>query len=77
MGDFAYADNIVILAPTKYALRAILKMVNEFSRQYEWYFKFPIFNEFVLLKSECFIFIAYVRYESTHKMEFHDEVLAK
>ncbi len=31
----AFAYDIVILAPTKYALRAMLKIINEFSCQYE------------------------------------------
>ncbi len=57
MGALAYADDIVILAPTKYARRVMLRMVNEFSCQYG--------IEFNLTKSEFVIFGADGKYEPT------------
>ncbi len=67
MGAFAYADDIVILAPAKYALRVMLRMVNEFSRKYD--------IKFNLTKSEFVIFVANGKYEPTEKMEFDGLVL--
>ena len=35
MGAFAYADDIILLAPTKQSMHGMLKLANMFSKEYD------------------------------------------
>ena len=50
MGAFAYADDIILLAPTKQSMHDMLKLANMFSKDY--------YIKFYELKSKLIVFNA-------------------